>query len=75
MILHFTDKNFEIYLQNHLYFQQFIDELKAIEIIKCKNYPDYDVNFIGMKERIIRLSIIILHEKKVKEALKTIEEW
>jgi len=65
-----SDAKFEIYLQNRLYFQQFKDELKSIEIIKCKSYPDYDLNFIATRERINRLTRIILHEKKQRKYSK-----
>ncbi|MFX1498367.1 MAG: hypothetical protein ACFFBH_12640 [Promethearchaeota archaeon] len=71
----FSDSKIEIFLQDRLYFQQSKEDLKAIEIIKKKNFPDYDLNFIGTETKTIRFSCIMIHEKKRKELLENIKKW
>ena len=70
-----SDIKFEIYIQNHLYFQQYKDELKIIEIVKIKSSYDYDLNFIGITRKTIRIALIIRHEKKTKQVLEALKMW
>ena len=73
--LTFSDLKFEVYIQNRLYFRQNIDNLEKIEIVKNKHDIDYDLVFIGTETRTIRLTCIMIHEKKTKEVLETIKKW
>lgn len=73
--LTFSNLKFEVYLQNRLYFRQNIDDLEKIEIVKNKHDIDYDLVFVGTETRTVRLTCIMIHEKKAKEVLEAIQKW
>jgi len=73
--LTFSDLKFEVYIQNRLYFRQNIDNLETIEIVKNKHDVDNDLIFIGTETKTIRLTCIMIHEKKTKEVLEFIKKW
>jgi len=69
-----TNVKFEIVLQNKLYFQQFWKHVNCLEIIKFKTFLEYDIIFTGIGKRTLRLNLILIHEKKIKEVLEQIEK-
>ena len=68
---------FEVYIQKTLYFKQFWNQVESIEIINIKSFGaiQHNIQFIGRENKLLRLSLIMIHEKKIFQFIKAVKTY